>query len=62
MFQSTKPANKPEPHKYVWRNIIVFMYLHVGTLYGFYLLFTGQAKPSTFYFGKCILYLSSSPT
>lgn len=51
-FQSLKPLRKSEPHKYVWRNIIVFLYLHVGTFYGFYLLFTGQAKATTFYFGK----------
>lgn len=35
----------------VWRNIIAFIYLHIGALYGLYLLFT-QAKLATALFGK----------
>lgn len=51
LFQS--PSKKVrEPNKYVWRNIIVFLYLHIGTIYGFYLMFSGKAKATTFYYGE----------
>lgn len=43
------------PMKFVWRNIIVFMYLHLGSIYGFYLLFTGRSKPTTFLCGKYVV-------
>lgn len=36
----------------VWRNIIAFVYLHAGFLYGVYLSFT-SAKGSTTLLGKC---------
>ncbi|XP_017785886.1 PREDICTED: acyl-CoA Delta(11) desaturase-like [Nicrophorus vespilloides] len=37
--------HKPEERKMqlVWRNIILFVYLHLGALYGIYLLFTGAS-------------------
>ncbi|XP_066580981.1 acyl-CoA Delta-9 desaturase-like [Prorops nasuta] len=36
--QSKQPKYK---WKIVWRNVIAFLYLHIGALYGLYLLFTG---------------------
>lgn len=35
----------------VWRNIILFAYLHVAAIYGGYLMFTAASWP-TFFFGK----------
>lgn len=35
----------------VWRNVTIFMYLHLGALYGIYLSFT-SAKLATIVFGK----------
>ncbi|KAK4009422.1 acyl-CoA Delta-9 desaturase [Daphnia magna] len=37
---------KDPPMQIVWRNVLVFIYLHAAALYGFYLCFTA-AKPST---------------
>ncbi|ETN67017.1 delta(9)-desaturase [Anopheles darlingi] len=53
---TTKVVQKSSPKRqynnvYVWRNIIAFIYLHLGFLYGTYLLVT-SAKWSTFLFGK----------
>ncbi|XP_008550319.1 acyl-CoA Delta-9 desaturase [Microplitis demolitor] len=39
--------NKKYKWSIVWRNVIAFIYLHVGSVYGLYLLFTG-AKLLTF--------------
>lgn len=36
----------------VWRNVIAFIYLHVSSFYGMYLIATGQVKLSTFIFGE----------
>lgn len=39
-----KKLGPKEPNyewKIVWRNVIAFVYLHVGALYGFYLFFAG---------------------
>lgn len=41
----------PRKHQLVWRNIIWFIYLHVASLYGVYLVFT-SAKWQTNVFGK----------
>ncbi|XP_045447448.1 acyl-CoA Delta-9 desaturase-like [Melitaea cinxia] len=38
----------------VWRNVLAFIYLHVATLYAFYLIFTGRAKGITVVFGMVI--------
>ena len=35
----------------VWRNVIIFVFLHVGALYGIYLMLT-SAKIATIIFGK----------
>lgn len=53
---TTKKVQESRPKRqynnvYVWRNIIAFIYLHLGFLYGSYLLLT-SAKWSTFLFGK----------
>lgn len=41
------PVNKQVyKHEYVWRNILLFVYLHIASLYGVYLLFT-EAKALT---------------
>uniref|UniRef100_A0A182PS54 Uncharacterized protein n=1 Tax=Anopheles epiroticus TaxID=199890 RepID=A0A182PS54_9DIPT len=52
--EATKDAKVQETsteyhHVYVWRNIIAFIYLHLGFLYGSYLLVT-SAKWSTIIF------------
>lgn len=44
-------ANKKQVHqKIVWRNVMLFAYLHVAALYGVFLIFT-SAKISTTIFG-----------
>lgn len=45
------------PRQLVWRNIILFAYLHVAALYGAY-LFLFSAKWQTDIFGKLIYILS----
>lgn len=44
---------KPYPRKYVWRNILLFTYLHLAALYGGY-LFLFSAKWQTDVFGKFV--------
>ena len=39
-------AAKEPPMQIVWRNVLIFIYLHAAALYGGYLCFTA-AKPST---------------
>lgn len=39
------------PWKIVWRNVIAFIYLHVGAVYGLYLCFVA-AKWQTVIWGK----------
>jgi len=41
----SKPTDDPS-RKYVWRNITLFVYLHIASLYGLYLALT-SAKWST---------------
>jgi len=41
-----EPNQKEYKKEYVWRNIILFIYLHLASLYGVYLMFT-QAMPMT---------------
>lgn len=50
---SSSPASKKPEYKWgiVWRNVFAFLYLHLGTLYGFYLILF-QAKLLTVIFGK----------
>lgn len=43
----------------VWRNVIAFVYLHAGFLYGLYLLITG-ARILTFLWGKFIYFYKFS--
>lgn len=47
-----KPLNKDKPERViVWRNVILFLYLHAAALYGVYLVFT-SAKILTSLFGN----------
>lgn len=39
-------SGKEPPMQIVWRNVLIFIYLHAAALYGFYLCFTA-AKAST---------------
>lgn len=41
--------------KLVWRNIILFAYLHFAAVYGLYLMLS-SAKWSTCIFGKCYIF------
>lgn len=51
---STLPAmetykeKQPYKRRIVWRNVIVFSYLHLGAVYGLYLLFTAVKWPTFF--------------
>ena len=40
------PMGKEPTMQIVWRNVLIFIYLHAAALYGFYLCFTA-AKAST---------------
>ncbi|CAB0040967.1 unnamed protein product [Trichogramma brassicae] len=40
-YLNNKENNKKYPWKIVWRNVIAFLYLHFGALYGLYLFFDG---------------------
>lgn len=53
MALDTTPVQKADnyPKKLVWRNIILFAYLHLAALYGGY-LFLFSAKWQTDIFGK----------
>lgn len=55
MALGTAPIMKADkqPLKYVWRNIILFAYLHLAAVYGGY-LFLFKAKWLTCIFGKFI--------
>lgn len=46
-------AGKEPPLQIVWRNVLIFIYLHTAALYGFYLCFTA-AKPATLAWCKSI--------
>ncbi len=54
---SSSPAvddsNKEPPLQIVWRNVLIFVYLHAAALYGFYLCFTA-AKLATLSWCKLI--------
>lgn len=47
-------GNKQPPLQIVWRNVIVFIYLHAAALYGFYLCFTA-AKLATLAWSEFLL-------
>ena len=57
---ATPPVQKADnkPKQYVWRNILLFAYLHAAALYGGYLFLT-SAKWQTDVFGKycCKMYI-----
>lgn len=62
-FKQTVPkkANTPKelPYKWeiVWRNVLAFIYLHVGALYGLYIFFY-LCQIKTALWGKFLLNLS----
>jgi stearoyl-CoA desaturase (delta-9 desaturase) len=39
-YSATKKSHSKYTWSIVWRNVIAFVYLHLGALYGFYLFFT----------------------
>lgn len=46
-------SNKEPPLQIVWRNVLIFVYLHAAALYGFYLCFSA-AKLATLSWCKLI--------
>lgn len=56
-FQHQEVKNNKDGYKLrlVWRNIILFAYLHAASIYGFYLMFT-SAKLLTSGWGKFRLF------
>lgn len=50
-IQSLSESKKKIKRQIVWRNVIIFMYLHLGAIYGLYLVFT-SAKIVTTLFGE----------
>lgn len=36
----------------IWKNVMFFVYLHLGSFWGLYLIFTGQCKIVTIAMGK----------
>jgi len=50
LIEETKEKSKYVRH-IVWKNVAIFSYLHLGALYGVYLLFT-SAKLATIIFGE----------
>ena len=53
---SSETANKEPPMQIVWRNVLIFIYLHAAALYGFYLCFIA-AKWATLGWCKIVLLL-----
>lgn len=49
--QEDPTGNKQPPLQIVWRNVLVFIYLHAAAIYGFYLCFTA-AKLATLAWGE----------
>lgn len=52
----TQPTTKQPYQKIVWRNVILFGYLHLAALYGVLLMFT-SAKIATTIFGMLYTYI-----
>lgn len=50
MVQSSDASWKFED--IVWKNVAFFVYLHLGSAYGIYQVFTGQCKIATVLMGK----------
>lgn len=55
-LQKTQNSKPKYQWKIVWRNVIAFLYLHFGALYGLYIL-TVAAKSYTFLWGTFYLYI-----
>jgi len=49
-----KSHEKPNDYtwKISWRNVAAFLYMHGATIYGLYLLFSGQVMLRTIVFSK----------
>lgn len=58
LLTDVKTLKKAEKRKlkWVWRNIIAFVYLHLAAVYGLWLVFT-SAKLQTSAFGECLIQL-----
>lgn len=52
-LNAPEASDKKEQYKreIVWRNVLIFIYIHIGGLYGLYLLIF-EADLRTFLFGK----------
>lgn len=50
---SEEKSSGDPPLQIVWRNVLIFIYLHAAALYGFYLCFTA-AKWATLSWCKCL--------
>lgn len=57
LVQKAQSANPEYRWKIVWRNMIAFAYLHLGALYGLYILIVA-AKFYTFLWSTFHLYIS----
>lgn len=55
-LQNTQNSQPKYKWKIVWRNVIAFLYLHFGALYGLYIL-TVAAKFYTFLWSTYYLYI-----
>lgn len=60
----TKKINIKPKYKWhiVWRNVVAFVYLHAGALYGLYLMFSGAKIQSSIfreYFPYLIIIITS---
>jgi len=48
-------STEDEKLQLVWRNIFIFIYLHIAALYGGYLWVSGQVMLKTFLWGELLL-------
>lgn len=51
-----KSEEVPYKRQIVWKNVVLFIYLHLAALYGLYLVFT-SAKMNTLIFGKYYIHI-----
>jgi len=55
---TTPVLDRVVPTVIVWRNVALFVYLHLAAVYGGYLLFTGQVMLPTFFWGVLFYFMS----
>jgi stearoyl-CoA desaturase (delta-9 desaturase) len=49
----------PHTLEIIWRNVVVYIYLHLTALYGFYLCFTSATLTATLIWGKILIAMCS---